>query len=120
MSHGLGAGSHVEAHAGRNCCWPPSYTIGWRPILAAVVVRKLDQECGTIQIARAALCFKHIACHDIAIAQQSEGCDESKGHGQLKRLNGAVGYISFIFFAVDGRFAGLRRVYFFCARGSQN
>ena len=89
------------------CCWPPSYTIiGLCSILAAVVVRKLDPECRITQIAFAALGSKHIVCHDMNIAQHSEGCDKNKGHGQLKRLNGAVGYISLIFFAVGGRSAG--------------
>ena len=88
--------------------------------MAAVVVRKLDPECRITQIAFAALGSKDIVCHDMDIAQHSEGCDENNGHGQLKGLNGAVGYISFIFFAVAGQFAGNPPGLFFRAHGSQN
>ena len=82
-------------------------------MLAAIAIRKLDHERGTTQIAFAALCSKHIACHDMAIHRPSKGCDESKGHGKLKRLNGAVGYISLIFLTVGGRFSRDPRGLFF-------
>ena len=75
----------VVPHAGRHRCRKHRSQNGW-----------LAQTCF------AAVCYRNIAGQNMAIANQSGGCHESKCPSQLGKLSGGLGHVLLIFWTAGG------------------
>ena len=80
----------VVPHAGRHRCRKHRSQNGW-----------------LVQTCFAAVCYRNIADQNMAIANQSGSCHESKSPPfQLGKLSGGLGHVQLIFWRAEGRIFG--------------